>query len=176
LHFPWRRWSTVLLLAVAALLPAHHLLGAQSQATSIRYRAWVGGGVGAAANSGRTAVEWESWISRGSLGLGYQGSTTDPFARTTESAHGLLIGAILPRRRILGRAAAGAVSAKRCSKEGEEARNETCTSKAAPEFSISLDGLLGPSFAIHTSYFRIPSGSVGHSGFVFGVLVGRLGR
>ena len=132
--------------------------------------------MGAAANSGRTAAEWEAWVSRGSLGFGYQGSTTDPLARTTESAHGVLIGAILPHRRILGRVAAGAVLARRCSKEGEQAGNEACTSNAAPEFSVSLDGLLGPSFAIHTSYFRIPSGSVGHSALVFGLIIGRLGE
>lgn len=160
----------------AALLSARHSLGAQSEPSAIEYRAWVGGGVGGAGKSGLTAVQWEAWVSRGSLGLGYQGSTTDPIAKTTQSAHGLLVGAILARRRVLGRVAAGAVSARSCLKEGEQAGNESCTSRVAPEFSVSLDGLLGPTFAIHTSYFKIPSGSVGHSAFVFGLLIGRLGR
>jgi hypothetical protein len=39
---------------------------------------------------------------------------------------------------------------------------------------VSLDVLLNSYFAIHTSYFDIPSKSVGHSALLIGFIAGRI--
>jgi len=164
------------MLAVSVALPlVSHSTEAQSQLSPASgYRAWAGGGIGVSRSSALTA-EWEAWISRGALGLSYQGSATDDFDGTTQRAHGLLAGLNIPYGRLLGKAAAGVASARRCLKEGEQAGNETCTSDRRPEFTLSADVLVNSHVAIHTSYFTIPSRSVGHSALVIGFTFGRIG-
>ena len=138
------------------------------------YRAWIGGGVGASGHAALAAA-WEAWVSRGALGVGYQRSATDDFSGAQRSAHGFLVGMNMPYRRVLGRGAAGIASARRCLWQGEQSGRETCTSESRPELAVAADVLLSPYFAIHTSYFSIPGGSVGHSAFILGVTLGRVG-
>jgi hypothetical protein len=141
----------------------------------IRYRAWVGGAIGAAPTYG-PAAEWEVWLSRGKLGVGYQASATDDISGTTNGARGMLVGAVLPYGRALGRVAGGLASARRCIVRGEQAAARTCVDGTAVELSAAVDIPIGSRFAIHTSFFSIPSPSIGHSAFVVGVAIGRFAR
>jgi len=158
-----------------ALSLVSHSTEAQSQRSSASgYRAWLGAGIGGSGRSG-VSVAWEAWVSRGALGIGYQGSATDDYSLTAHEARSLLVGANIPRGRLLGRAAVGVASARRCRWQGEQSGLKTCTSARKPEFAVSLDVLLNSYFAIHTSYFDIPSKSVGHSALLIGFVAGRIG-
>jgi hypothetical protein len=137
------------------------------------YRAWVGGGIGLSEHSA-LAGEWEAWLGRGAFTIGYQSSATDDFAGTKRSTKGLLAGADVLYGRLLGRAAAGVASARRCLSQGEQSGQEICTSERRPELAAEAEVLLSPNFAIHIAYFSIAGGSVGHSALVLGVALGRI--
>lgn len=137
------------------------------------YRAWVGGGIGVSQHSAFVG-EWEAWIGRGALTLGYQSIAADDFSGTKRSAHGVLVGADVLYGRLLGRAAAGVASARRCLTQAEQASQEACTSEKRPELAVGADALLSSNFAIHISYFSIPGKSVGYSAFILGIAVGRI--
>lgn len=149
---------------------------ARAQSTPPRptVRAWVGAGAGF--SPAGLVGAWEAWGGLGVLGVGFQSSATDDLNGTTNLARGVLVGALLPYDHLLGRVAVGSASARRCIVRGEQAAARTCMSGTRAEISLSADYVIGSRGAVHTSWFSVPSKDVGHSGFIVGLTLGRVGR
>ena len=148
---------------------------AAAQSALSGYRGWVGGFAGITPGSANAlTLGWEAWASRGFLGLGYQRHFLDDFDGTRRSAHAILPGVIIPYGRAIGRLAGGVAAARSCVKEGEQSGQGACRSASTGELAVSVDVALSSAIGFHTSYFTIPNRSVGHSGVVFGLSVGRL--
>jgi hypothetical protein len=147
---------------------------AQSTPPRPTVRAWAG--VGAGFSPAGLVGAWEAWGGLGVLGVGFQSSATDDLNGTTNLARGVLVGALLPYDHLLGRVAVGSASARRCIVRGEQAAARTCMSGTRAEIALSADYVLGSVGSVHTSWFSVPSRDVGHSGFIVGLTLGRVGR
>ena len=147
---------------------------AQSSPPRITYRAWVGGGVGL--SPAGLVGAWEMWASMGVLGIGYQSSATEDLNGLTNLARGVLVGAVLPYDRLLGRVAVGSASARRCIVEGEQSGSRNCVSGTRTEIALSADYVISSRGTVHTSYFNVPDRRMGHSGFIVGLTLGHVAR
>jgi hypothetical protein len=165
--------SAALVVACLTLL-ASEPARAQSTPPRPTIRAWAG--VGAGFSPAGLVGAWEAWGGLGVLGVGFQSSATDDFNGTTNVARGALVGALLPYDHLLARVAVGSASARRCVIQGEQSGNRTCRSGTRAEIALSADYVLGSRGTVHTSWFSVPSRDVGHSGFIVGLTIGRVGR